>query len=461
MASRSRVDVSAIIDNSRLGSFQISIFILCFLCLAIDGYDVQSLGYVVPALSADLGIARVDLGRVISAAPFGVLFGSIACSILADRIGRRPVLIGATVFFAVMTLLTARASTQTELLVVRAIGGIGMGAIMPNAVALVGEYSPARHRVTIMMVVATGFTVGAALGGLVAAWLLPLFGWRSIFYFGAIVPLIIAFFMLVMLPESIQFLAVKKRQLAMLTKWLQRVDPAAPTGEDVEYWAATHEPSGAVATAGNWRRLPFIALFSEGLGIGTALLWIINFMNLLNIYFLQGWLTLVITDLGVPEASAALVASMVQVGGVFGALTLGWVVYRIGFVPVLTLCGFLGALNIALIGQPWVTTAGLFVVVFIAGVCVVGGQSAINALSATFYPTSQRATGVGAGLGVGRVGAIIGPALASVFIAYGWSLTEIFLAAAVPPLVVAGCMLAWRALVPPTAARSRREAIGH
>ena len=152
---------------------------------------------------------------------------------------------------------------------------------------------------------------------------------------------------------------------------------------------------------------------------------------------------------------------MVQVGGVFGALTLGWVVYRIGFVPVLTLCGFLGALNIALIGQPWVTTAGLFVVVFIAGVCVVGGQSAINALSATFYPTSQRATGVGAGLGVGRVGAIIGPALASVFIAYGWSLTEIFLAAAVPPLVVAGCMLAWRTLVPPATASSRREPLGH
>ena len=139
MAPRTRVDVSAIIDDSRLGPFQISIFVLCFLCLAIDGYDVQSLGYVVPALSADLGIARVDLGRVISAAPFGVLFGSIACSILADRIGRRPVLIGATVFFAIMTLLTARASTQTELLVVRAIGGVGMGAIMPNAVALVGE----------------------------------------------------------------------------------------------------------------------------------------------------------------------------------------------------------------------------------------------------------------------------------------------------------------------------------
>jgi AAHS family 4-hydroxybenzoate transporter-like MFS transporter len=461
MASRSRVDVSAIIDNSRLGPFQISIFVLCFLCLAIDGYDVQSLGYVVPALSADLGVARVDLGRVISAAPFGVLFGSIACSILADRIGRRPVLIGATVFFAIMTLLTARASTQTELLVVRAIGGIGMGAIMPNAVALVGEYSPKAHRVTIMMIVATGFTVGAALGGFVAAWLLPVFGWRSIFYFGAVVPLVIAFFMLLALPESIQFLAVKKRQLAKLKKWLHRVDSTVPMGNDVEYWAGPNAAAPAAETAGSWRRVPFIALFSDGLGPGTALLWIINFMNLLNIYFLQGWLTLVITDLGVPEASAALVASMVQVGGVVGAFTLGWVVYRIGFVPVLTLCGLLGALNIALIGQPWVTTAGLFVVVFVAGLCVIGGQSAINALSAVFYPTSQRATGVGAGLGVGRVGAIIGPSLASVFIGYGWSLPDIFLAAAVPPLVLVACMLAWRALIGPAAASTHPEPVRH
>jgi AAHS family 4-hydroxybenzoate transporter-like MFS transporter len=459
MPPSSRVDVAAIIDKAQVGPFQISIFVLCFLCLAIDGYDVQSLGYVVPALSADLGIARVDLGAVISAAPFGVLFGSIACSILADRIGRRPVLIGATVFFAIMTLLTARASTQTELLVVRAIGGIGMGAIMPNAVALVGEYSPKRLRVTIMMIVATGFTVGAALGGFVAAWLLPLFGWRSVFYLGAIVPLIIAVLMLLVLPESIQFLAVKKGQLAKLKTWLRRVDPTAPTGDDVEYWSET-APASPAAT-GNWRRVPLLDLFSAGLGTGTALLWVINFMNLLNLYFLQGWLTLVITDLGVPEGSAALVASMVQVGGVVGAFTLGWVVHRVGFVPVLATCGLLGALNIALIGQPWVTTAGLFGVVFIAGVCVIGGQSAVNALSAVFYPTKQRATGVGAGLGVGRVGAIIGPLLASVFIGYGWNLSEIFLAAAVPPLVVVACMLAWRALIAPSMASTRGTPVSH
>jgi AAHS family 4-hydroxybenzoate transporter-like MFS transporter len=169
----------------------------------------------------------------------------------------------------------------------------------------------------------------------------------------------------------------------------------------------------------------------------------------------------VIADLGVPEASAALVASMVQVGGTVGAFTLGFFVHRLGFVPVLATCGLLGALNIALIGQPWVTTAGLFVVVFIAGVCVIGGQSAINALSAEFYPTSRRATGVGAGLGVGRLGAIIGPSLASVFIGLGWPLTDIFYAAAVPPLFLAAAMLLWRSLGVPLSKPAHREIATH
>ncbi len=186
---------------------------------------MQSLGYVAPALSAELHISRVQLGPVLSAAPLGVLIGSILCSMLADKIGRRPVLIGTTFFYALLTLLTARAYSLEELRIVRVIGGIGMGAIMPNAMALVGEYSPRRSRVTIMMIVSNGFTAGAALGGFVAAWLLPRFGWRSVFYFGSAVPLAIAVAMIVLLPESLQFLALQGRKLEQLGRWLKRIDP--------------------------------------------------------------------------------------------------------------------------------------------------------------------------------------------------------------------------------------------
>src|SRR5690606_11396856 len=179
------------------------------------------------------------------------------------------------------------------------------------------------------------------------------------------------------------------------------------------------------------------------------ILWTVNFMNLLNIYFLQGWLTTVLTDAGIDQSQAALIAAMVQVGGTVGAFTLGWFVHKLGFVPVLATCGVLACVNIALIGQPWMTAAALFVVVFIAGLCVIGGQAAINALAATYYPTELRSTGVGAGLGVGRLGAIVGPTLASFFIARGWTAAELFYAAAVPPLLLAAGMLSWHRLTAP------------
>lgn len=437
MAASTQVDVSQILDDSRLGAFQIGIFVLCFFCLAMDGFDVQSLGYVAPALSAELNISRVQLGPVLSANAVGLLFGSILFSALADRIGRRPVLIGCTFFFAILTYMTARAASLEEMRWLRVIGGLGMGAIMPNALALVGEYSPKRHRVTIMMVTSNGFTAGAALGGFVAAWMLPIWGWRSVFYFGAAVPMLIAVLMIFVLPESIQFLTLQGRKAGVIAKWLLRVDPQAPAGPDVQYRMPAKEKLRGIA---------LIHLFKEGRTMGTLLLWVINFMNLLSLYFLQGWLATFMTDAGFTQSNAALIASMVQVGGTVGALSLGWFVHKRGFIPVLGTCAVLASLNIALIGQPWMTAVLLFLVVFIAGFCVVGGQAAINALGATYFPTDLRSTGVGSGLGVGRLGAIIGPTLVSVLVARGWTAPDIFWAAAAAPLILLVALLAFKKL---------------
>jgi AAHS family 4-hydroxybenzoate transporter-like MFS transporter len=152
----------------------------------------------------------------------------------------------------------------------------------------------------------------------------------------------------------------------------------------------------------------------------------------------------------------------VQWGGTIGAFTLGWFVHKWGFVPVLTTLGVLGSINIAMIGQPWIPLAILTTVVFIAGVCVTGGQAAINALAATYYPTELRSTGIGAGLGVGRMGAIIGPTLASVLLGHGWSARDLFLAAAVPPLIAAAAMLAWKFFVGSgTTADDRTQVAAH
>jgi MFS transporter, AAHS family, 4-hydroxybenzoate transporter len=410
----------------------------------LDGFDVQAIGYVAPAIKHDWHISDPVLGRVVSAALVGVLVGSLFLSMLADKIGRRPILVGSSLFFSITTLLTARAQTVDQLLVIRFIAGIGLGAIMPNVMALVSEYTPRRLRVTMMMVVSNGFTAGAAIGGFIAAWLIPAYGWRSVFYCGGAIPLIIGTVMLFALPESLQFLvlkgALKGKDDGKIIKWLRRIDPAAGEGGVSTQYVVPEERKEGV---------PFFSLFRDGRAVGTILIWLTYFMNLLNLYLLAGWLPTVANAMGYSTATSARLGAMEQVGGMIGALILSWFVYRLGFVAVLTTCFTVACVNIALIGQPGLSLALLFVVVFVAGFGVVGGQAGVNALTGTFYPTKLRSTGLGAGLGIGRIGSIVGPVLAGELRGRHWTNQELFQAAAVPALVSAFVMIAMHWVLKP------------
>src|SRR6202453_2984238 len=425
-----QVNVSAVIGNSSFGGFQLGLCILCGLCLIMDGFDVQAMGYVAPVILREWHVPNNQFGPVFGAGLFGILVGSLLFSMLADKIGRRPVLIGVTLCFSVLTFLTARAANVQQMLVIRFIAGMALGGIMPNAVALVGEYSPRKLRVTIMMIVGNGFTAGAAFGGFIAAWLIPRFGWRSVFYFGSAAPLVFAVIMMFALPESLQFLVLHGKRLEQAARWLKRIDPSA-SGDAGQYFVEETKRKG----------VPWVHLFYEGRGLGTILLWIINFMNLLNLYFLASWLPTVANQAGYGIGTSVLVGTMEQLAGMIGGFTLGFLVQRFGFGGVLTTCFALACVNIALIGQPGLSLGALFVVVFFAGYGVAGGQTAINALSATYYPTDLRATGIGAGLGVGRIGAIIGPVVGGVLMSQHLPSQKLFLVAAVPALISALVMV--------------------
>jgi AAHS family 4-hydroxybenzoate transporter-like MFS transporter len=444
--STRQVNISERIDASPIGSLQITTFAICLLSLIMDGFDVQALGYVAPEIVRAWGISNAALGPVFGASNFGVLVGSLVFSMLADRIGRRPILIGATLFFGAMTLVAARANSVGELLAVRFIAGIGLGCIIPNATALVGEYSPRRLRGPLMMIIGgVGFTGGAAIGGFIAAFLIPRFGWRSVLYFGGAVPLVIAAAMLVWLPESLQFLVVRRRSRDAIARWLRRIDPSVPIGADTEFIVQEASREG----------VPVVHLFREGRGSVTILLWIVNFMNLLNLYFLASWLPTVVRDAGHSASIAVLAGTVLQVGGTIGTVGLAWLIGRVGFMPVLSTSFGLACVTIAAIGQPGVSIAMLFVLVFIAGWCVVGGQPGINALAGTFYPTSLRSTGVGWGLGIGRAGAIVGPVVGGEFMRRHWPTRDLFLAASLPALVSTIAMLALQRVM---AQRSVRRA---
>jgi len=420
-----KVNLTELLENSAVGPLQIRVFALCMICLVMDGFDVQAMGYVAPAVLRDFGVGGPSLGPVFAAANVGVLIGSLLFSMLADRIGRRPVIIGATLWFSALTIATGFAQNVEQLLWLRLISGLGLGCIIPNATALVGEFSPKRSRVTLTMGITVGFTAGAAVGGFVALWLIPLFGWRSVFFVGGAVPLVVSLLMFWSLPESLQFLAVRRTRLDVLAHWLKKLDPSIQVGPSTEYVSNERARSG----------VPLKHLFSEGRSTVTLLLWVVYFMNLLILYSLSNWIPTVFTGMGYSQNAALLAGTLLQVGGTLGAYGLAWAIARKGFLPVLVVTFFLATISVALIGQPGLGFATVSLIVFVAGWCIVGGQPGLNTLAANYYPTAARSTGVGAALGVGRLGAILGPYAGGVLLGQQWQAQQLFWVAAAPAAI--------------------------
>jgi len=425
MSTSKAIDIPALIDANKVSAFQLWILILVGLTIVIDGFDVQAMGYVAPAIIQDWNVSKSALGPVFGAGLLGMLVGSLSLSVLADKIGRRPVLIGSSVFFGLCMLATPQVTTIAELQIIRLITGFGLGAIMPNAMALAGEFSPKRKRVTLMMLVSCGFTVGAVLGGLISATMIPAFGWQSVFYLGGAVPLLTAVLMYFHVPESMQFLVLRGSNLDRVADCLHKIDPTVQIDSHTRYVVPGIKRTGA----------PVAALFREGRARTTLLLWVVNFMNLLNLYFLSNWLPTIARSAGLSISMAALVGTALQVGGVLGTLVMGPAIDRLGFIKVLVPCFLVAAVAAAMIGRPGIPLSLLFVVVSVAGFCFVGGQPAVNALAATYYPTTLRSTGVGWSLGVGRVGSVLGPVLGGELIRLEWSNSDIFLAVALPTVI--------------------------
>jgi MFS transporter, AAHS family, 4-hydroxybenzoate transporter len=348
-------------------------------------------------------------------------------------------LIVATLFFSIMTFWAGRVNTINELLLVRFIAGMGLGGIMPNALALIGEYTPSRSRASMTVVIANAFNIGAALGGFVAAWLIPSFGWRSVFYFGGAIPLVIAILMIFLLPESLQLMVLRGHDRNKIARWVKRVDASAPTGNDVEYVAKEEKKEG----------VPVLHLFSGGRAGVTVLLWVIFFLNLLNLYLLASWLPTVVKASGYSTGTAVMVGTTLQAGGAIAGFALAVVISRFGLIPSLTVGFAIAAVCIAMIGQPGLPLTGLLTVVFLAGWGVPGGQNLLNALATSYYPTYLRATGVGWCLGIGRMGAVVGPLFAGEMMRRHLPNQQLFMVAGALALIATIAIICLRFLMKP------------
>jgi MFS transporter, AAHS family, 4-hydroxybenzoate transporter len=369
------------------------------------------------------------LTRIFAWGLVGLMLGALTLGPVADRFGRKPVIVTCTLFFGLLTLATAFAHSANSLTVLRFLASMGFGGTMPNAIALTAEYAPHRRRGTMITIMFCGFPIGATIAGFAAVPILPVYGWRGVFVLAGLMPLVLVPVLALLLPESIRHMVIHGNKTARVRQLLARVSPHLVFGSDTIFVVREERAPG----------LPVAHLFRQGRALPTVLLWIGFFMSLVDIYLLSSWLPTVFHDAGITLSLSVIATAVFQGGGVVASLALGSLVDRFGAYRVMSITFFLGAISVAFLGYSH-SIVSIMCCTFFAGAGVIGGQTGANALAASFYPTYIRSTGVGWALGIGRIGSIVGPILGGTMLSLHWPLSTIFLAAAIPSLIGSGAI---------------------
>ncbi|MFV3333434.1 MFS transporter [Pseudomonas sp. NY15437] len=426
------LDVQSFINAQPLSLYQCRIVLLCFLIVFLDGLDTAAMGFIAPALTQDWGIDRASLGPVMSAALIGMVFGALGSGPLADRFGRKGVLVVAVFLFGLFSLISAYSSNLDQLLVLRLLTGIGLGAAMPNATTLLSEYTPERLKSLLVTSMFCGFNLGMAAGGFVSAKLIPAYGWHSLLLLGGVLPLLLAAVLLVWLPESARFLVVRNRGADKVKQVLAPIAPA-------EVVAARDFSVPEQKTVQS--RNVFKVIFAGTYSAGTLLLWLTYFMGLVIVYLLTSWLPTLMRDAGASMEQAAFIGALFQLGGVLSSVAVGWAMDRFNPHKVIGIFYCLAGVFAYFVGQSLGTVTLLATLVLAAGMCVNGAQSAMPSLAARFYPTQGRATGVSWMLGIGRFGAILGAWIGATLLGLGWNFEQVLTALMVPAAIATAAVL--------------------
>jgi AAHS family 4-hydroxybenzoate transporter-like MFS transporter len=372
----------------------------------------------------------------------GLLIGCLAIAPLADRLGRKRVMLGSIVTFGLFSLLSAFAGSLTTLSILRFLTGVGIGGGMANAIALTSEFFPRRSRAGMTAVMFVGFPLGSALGGYLSGWLIPHFGWQSVFIVGGVLPLALAPTLIFVLPESIRHLVVGGADPERVKSVLVRINAGATFAPQTQFVIAEERKSG----------LTVRHLFSEGRALGTALIWVVFFMSLLDIFLVSSWLPIILRDAGLGLSTAVNVSATMTLSGAVACLATAPVLNRQGCFAVLAPAYLVSAIGLAFFGFSGTNLGLILIAAAAGGAGNIAGQNTANALAAAYYPTYIRATGVGWALGIGRIGAVAGPAIGGALLAMQVSRQALFLVAAVPSLIAVLAVLCLMRIEPAKAA---------
>ncbi|HEU4625589.1 MAG TPA: MFS transporter [Steroidobacteraceae bacterium] len=436
------VQTDRLVDDQKIGSFNIKLLVLSWLAMFADGYDISAMAFAAPELVRQWHVPPGGFGLIFSAPNFGVLIGAPLLGFVGDRYGRRTAIIIGSVIFGGFTLAMMWATNLDQMLALRFITGIGIGGLMPNTIALNSELSPRRWRGMLVVLMFTGITLGSGTPGPVAAWLVPEYGWKILFLIGGLVPLIAAVVLWFVLPESVKFLARHPSRRAELLQVARRMRPDLSLPDDTQFVTEARPAATAARSGGGFLGLGHI--FRGGLAFITPLLWVCFATTLMANYFLNNWMPLIFESNGVTPKQAAIASTLYHVGGTIGGVVVSLLLNRFGYTAI-TLLFLLAAPTIAAIGLEGLSPAMLAGVAGLAGLAVLGAQFGNNACAGMIYPTEARSQGAGWALAIGRVGSIIGPIVGGVLVAMKMPFSTLFLWASLPMALglVAAILLAW------------------
>ena len=418
------MNVKELIDQGPVTKLQLVVIAVCFIVTMLDGFDVLAIAFTAPSISDEWDLKATTLGIVFSAGLVGMTLGAMFIAPLTDIIGRRAMILMSLIVVSIAMAATGLVETIWQLVVARIITGLGIGSMLASLTSMVAEYSPARHRNFAIGFQAIGYPIGATLGGFIAAWLIPEFGWRPVFYAGgamtaAMIPVVLLF-----LPESLQFLTQRQPRNA-----LQKCN---------RILAGLQQPELAempVIDKSKQVRPSVTSLLTVDQRNATIRLWLAFFMTFMSLYFLLSWIPKIVVDAGLTLEKGIYAGIAINLGAVFGVLILGYVSDKKGLRPLIFWFLLLGAISMIAFGFSPAIIGLLLILSFLIGFFVDGGFIGLYAVAARIYPTEIRTTGIGWAIGAGRTGAIIGPYLGGVLIGLQWPTAVNFTLFAIPLVI--------------------------
>jgi AAHS family 4-hydroxybenzoate transporter-like MFS transporter len=432
--STREVNITHLIDEGPITRFQIGIIVCCALVNLFDGMDTQSIGVAAPFIAEGLGIKIANFGPIFSSALVGATIGAASFGPLADRLGRKTLLMIAIVFIGTFTILTATANSVPMLMSFRVLAGLGLGGATPCFIALTSEYAPARLRATLVTLMWSAFPFGGMTGGLLNSYLLTHVGWRVIFYIGGVAPLLLAVVLMFYLPESIKFLLARRNDMDAVRRIVARFR-TLNIGADAHFVVEEERLPGSTIRH----------LFTEGRMLGTLLLWVPFFMGFGVLTVVTLWTPALLRLNGISPAATAFVIAFNGLGAFIGQSTAGRLMQRFGILGVLFPAFLLGTAATVGLGYGASSVALAATFIGLVGLFMGLGTAGAIALSAIIYPTPIRSTGVGWGMAMGRFGQIVGPLIAGALLGAGWTADRIMIVIACGGLIAALFVVLFRA----------------